>query len=131
MREERRLIVEIGSTSEKLPWVVAGGRGDRDLEVERELWPDLTGRMGIWTVRESLREERFWDGQAVGGMALDCLRGLAVSESDVAGTMGLGPALEEGGMGADFSQGLVFCLRREGLKEEDVDAARRPGDEVR
>lgn len=49
---------ESGSTSEKLPWVVGGGSGDRDLEVERELWPDLTGRIGIWTVRESLREGR-------------------------------------------------------------------------
>lgn len=81
-------------------------------------------------MRESLREERDWDGQAVGGIALDCLRGLVVSESVVTGTTGLGPALEEG-VGADFSQGLVFCLRKEGLKEEDVDAARRPGDEVR
>ena len=133
MREERRFTVEMGSTSEKLPWVVEGGMGDRDLEVEveRELWPDLTGRMGIWTVRESLREGRFWDGQVMGGMALDCLRGLVVSESDVAGTTGLGTVLEEGGVGRDFSQGLVFCLRREGLKEEDVDAARRPGNEVR
>ena len=86
--------------------------------------------MGIWTVRESLREERLWDGQVTGGMALDCLRGLVVSEREVAGTMGLGPALEEGGVGVDFSQGLVLCLRREGLKEE-VDAARRPGDEMR
>lgn len=58
MREERRLMEETGSTSEKLPCVVGGGRGDLDLEVERELWPDLTGRMGIWTVRESLREGR-------------------------------------------------------------------------
>lgn len=64
-------------------------------------------------------------------MAFDCLRGLAVSERDVAGTTGLGPALEEGGVGVDFSQGLVFCLRKEGLKEEEEDAASRPGDEVR
>lgn len=105
--------------------------GDRDLEVERELWPDLTGRVGIWTVRESLREEKLWDGQAMGGMALDNLRGLFVSERDVAGTMGLGTVLEEGGVGRDLSQGLVFCLRREGPKEEDVDAARRAGNEVR
>lgn len=131
MREERRFTVEIGSTSEKLPWVVEGGMGDRDLEVERELWPDLTGRVGIWTVRESLREEKLWDGQAMGGMALDNLRGLFVSERDVAGTMGLGTVLEEGGVGRDLSQGLVFCLRREGPKEEDVDAARRAGNEVR
>lgn len=81
-------------------------------------------------MRESLREGRVWDGQAVGGMALDCLRGLVVSESVVVGTTGLGPALEEGGVEVDFSQGLVFCLRKEGLKDE-VDAARRPGDEVR
>lgn len=67
----------------------------------------------------------------MGGTALDCLRGLVVSEREVGGTTGLGTELEEGGVGADFSHGLVFCLRREGLKEEDVDAARRPGDEVR
>lgn len=129
MREERRFTVEIGRTSEKLPCVVAGGRGDldREVEVERELWPDLTGRVGIWTVRESLREERLWDGQAVRGTALDCLRVLDVSEREVAGTMGLGTAL----VGADFSQGFVFCLRREGPKEEEADAARRPGNEVR
>lgn len=67
----------------------------------------------------------------MGGMALDCLRGLAVSEREVAGTTGLGPALDEGGVGVDFSQGFVFCLRREGLNEVEVDAARRPVDEVR
>lgn len=81
-------------------------------------------------MRESLREERLWDGQAVGRIAFDCLRGLVVSEREVTGTTGLGTELEEG-VGTDLSQGLVFCLRREGLKEEEVDAARRPGDDVR
>lgn len=68
-------------------------------------------------------------------MALDCLRGLAVwlaaSERVVAGTTGLGTALEEGGVGVDFSQGLVFCLRKEGPKEVEMDAGKRPGNEVR
>lgn len=48
MREERRLMEEgKGMASEKLLCVAAGGSGDLDREVERELWPDLTGRMGM------------------------------------------------------------------------------------
>lgn len=68
-----------------------------------------------------------WEGQEVGGMALDCLRGLVVSEREGAGTTGLGATPE----GVDLSPGLVFCLRREGLKEKEAEAERRPGDEVR
>lgn len=82
-------------------------------------------------MRESLREGRFWEGQGVGGTAFDCLRGLVVSEREVAGTTGLGTELEQGGVGMDLSQGLVFCLRKQGLNEGEVDAARSPGEDVR
>ena len=48
MREERRLLDDVGleRDSVKLEWLV-GGRGEREREVERELWPERVGRMGM------------------------------------------------------------------------------------
>lgn len=48
MREERRLLDEAGleSDSVKLEWLF-GGNGEREREVERELWPERVGRIGM------------------------------------------------------------------------------------
>jgi hypothetical protein len=48
MREERRLLDGAGleRDSVKLEWLF-GGRGEREREVERELWPERVGRMGM------------------------------------------------------------------------------------
>ena len=48
MREERRLLDEAGleRVSVKLEWLF-GGRGEREREVERELWPERVLRMGM------------------------------------------------------------------------------------
>lgn len=40
MRDDRRLILELRAYSEKLGWEDSGGKGERDREVERELWPE-------------------------------------------------------------------------------------------
>ena len=49
MREERRL-ADKGATldrdSEKLEWLV-GGSGERERDVERELWPERDGLIGM------------------------------------------------------------------------------------
>jgi hypothetical protein len=66
----------------------------------------------------------------VGGIALDCLRGLLASVRAVDGTMGLGMWLLEGGVDEGYSRGKVRCRRKEGLREA-FDAARRPGKEAR
>jgi hypothetical protein len=44
MREDLRLFVGGLLYSEKLACVDMGGNGERDLEVERELWPERDGR---------------------------------------------------------------------------------------
>jgi len=50
IREERRLLkAEATAYSEKEAWEQreSGGKGERDLEVERELWPEQEERVAI------------------------------------------------------------------------------------
>lgn len=59
MRDDLRLTEVEVAASEILPWIWAGGRGERDLDVERELWAvDLPERTGIWIARERRREDK-------------------------------------------------------------------------
>lgn len=59
MREDRRFMeAGCGAASEKLHCAVVGGRGERDREVERELWVDMVAWTGIWIVRERRREDK-------------------------------------------------------------------------
>jgi hypothetical protein len=54
-REERRLLDEagLGRDSEKLERLLGGrGKGDRERGVERELWPERVGRIGIRMERD-------------------------------------------------------------------------------
>lgn len=59
MRDER-LLAEGGevaeySAKEACDW--SGGSGEREREVERELWPERVDLVPIWIVLESRRDE--------------------------------------------------------------------------
>jgi len=90
MREARLLgLVDTWS------WLLFPGKGDREREVERELWPERDILIGMCMLRDSRRDSLFWDAHADVEPAFVFLRGLA-SEGDRAdddefeGTMGTG-----------------------------------------
>jgi hypothetical protein len=129
MREERRLVAEAGleRDSVKLEWLFGGGRGEREREVERELWPERVGRIGMWIERDKRREAIPPDDQEVSAEA-PCLRGLVVASlawEDPAAVFGADADEEP----ETLSQEIVAWRRiRLGL-EEDSEAARSPGEE--
>src|SRR5712671_818978 len=122
IREERRLVDEAGleRDSEKLEWLF-GGRGEREREVERELWPERVGRMGMWIERDRRREAMPLEDQEVFAAAL-CLRGLVVPSpawEDPAAE--LGAAASGGAVAGALSQEMVACLRmRPGLEDREA-----------
>jgi hypothetical protein len=122
IREERRLLDEAGleKDSEKLEWLF-GGRGEREREVERELWPERVGRIGMWMERDRRREAMPLDDREVFAAVL-CLRGLVVPSpawEDPAAELGA-----VGGVGAGvLSHEMVACLRMTPGLEEAREAA--------
>jgi hypothetical protein len=101
--------------SEKLPVWEEGGRGDREREVEREVWPDGGGRIGICIVLESRRAARLvWAfSEVTGGLPtiVLCRRELpSVAE-------GIGNACRREGAGLDDS---VEALCREAEERKSL-----------
>jgi hypothetical protein len=104
-----------------------GGRGERDREVERELWPERVVRIGMWIERDKRREVMPPDDQEEFAAVL-CLRGLvdpSPAWEDPAAE--LGAIVDEGVEG--LSQEMVACLRMRPGLEEDREAAMSPGEE--
>lgn len=134
MRDERRLPEEGAECpySEKLAWVEMGGSGEREREVDRELWADLVGRVGIWMVRDKRRDETPCEPQDVGALlaAFDCFRVRGASGNRMVEVAGLEPTtLEDTDELSGRSQGTVCCLRSEAGLIDVEDEACRPGDE--
>lgn len=115
--EERRLAGEGAEVmkSEKLVCVESGGRGDRDRDVERELWPERVGRDGMCIVRESRRDDAPPVPQEVGaGMGFEGFRVREVSGNKTVDDAGLeAMALDDTEELSGRSQGEVFCRRNE------------------
>jgi hypothetical protein len=128
MREDLRLLGGGGVGllySEKLLWVDKGGSGERDLDVERELWPEREGRL-MWMVRESRRDGRPWLAQEVGAPEAGFRVSGGASGRRIVEVAGLDEtALDEteDAIGLSLSQGAAACLRRDPGLSEELEAA--------
>jgi hypothetical protein len=113
--------------SPKLLCADMGGRGERDLEVERELWPEREVRLGMWIVRERRRDGRPWLPQDVGAEPTVGLRerggpsGRRIVE--VAGLDDTALDDTEEDRGRSLSHGAALCLRRDPGLNEELEAA--------
>ena len=113
MREDRRSLISS---------FVGLGRGDRERDVDLELWPDFAGLTGMWILLDSRRETADADppelDQAIGG------------ELTLGGGF-LGLVVSEVGEPLTFclSLGRVRCRRSEAGLDE-VDAVGRSEDEI-
>lgn len=126
MREDLRLLGGGLLYSEKLLCVDMGGNGERDLEVDRELWPEKDGRLGMWIVRESRRDGIPWLAHDVGAPAAGFrVRGGASGRRmvEVAGLEETALDDTEDARGLSLSQGAAFCLRRDPGLNEELEAA--------
>ena len=100
------------------------GKGEREREVDRELCPERDILIGMWMLRESLRESLFWFVHADVEPAFVFLRGLAsegdrAEDVDVDGAIWIAPR---------SFVGRVLCRRREpGLEEREAEC--RPGED--
>jgi hypothetical protein len=127
-REERRFEQALEMLSDRLPrTLTAGGKGDLERDVERELWVDGPVREGTWVERESRRERPCID-QGLEGVTFDRLPtgsgvDVAVAAPGIA-TAGVEVKLR------GLSRGKVCCLRKEAALSDGGDAARSPGDEA-